>query len=179
MNPAHAMKRALQFAGVLLLLAPAAHVWAGQKPESDPLTQDQVEQVREVADQPVERIKLYIKFVEQRTSEIHQYVAHPHGQHPNMELHNLFEEFTRLADELQDNLDAYADQHADLRKPLKEVIEHSAKWPAILNEPQPSAEYDFARKTALDAALSTNDQAKKLLKEQEEYFAVHKPPKQP
>jgi hypothetical protein len=49
----------------------------------------------------------------------------------------------------------------------------------VLNEPQPSSEYDFARKTALDAALSTNDQAKKLLKEQDQYFAEHKPSKQP
>jgi exonuclease VII large subunit len=170
--------------GLWLFLVPLAMLSVRMAPASprqqdgqDPLTDQQVEQVRQVADQPNERIKLYLKFLEQRSSEIHQMVAHPHGQHPNAEIHNYFQEFTRLCDELQDNLDAYADEHADLRKALKDVIDHSAKWPAVLNEPPAASEYDFARKTALDAALSTNDQAKKLLREQDEYFAEHKPPK--
>ncbi len=171
---------AIHLAGLLLVSSPALWAFPGQQQSKDPLTEDQVEQVRDAADRPVDRVKLYIKFIEQRTSEIHHQAANRlQSQHPEVELHNLLQEFTRLSDELQDNLDSYADEHADMRKPLKELIEHSSKWPAVLNEPQASSQYDFARKTALDAAISTNDLAKKLLKEQEDYFAEHKPPKQP
>ncbi len=173
-------------AGLLLLLM--VH-WAGgvsiaqHDKSKDPLTDEQTEEVREVADRPVERIKLYMKFIEQRTSEIHRATMHgekptPDKQNPDVEIHNLLQEFTRLSDELQDNLDSYADDHSDIRKPLKELVDHSAKWPALLNEPKPSSQYDFARKTALDTAASINDMAKKLLTEQEQYFTTHKPPKQ-
>ncbi len=174
------VRQSVLAAGLLLAMGAAFHSAPAQQQNKDPLTDDQVEQVRDAADRPAERVKLYTKFIEQRTSEIHkQATSRLPSQHPEVELHNLLQEFTRLADELQDNLDSYADEHADMRKPLKELIEHSSKWPAVLNEPQASSQYDFARKTALDAAISTNDLAKKLLKEQEEYFAEHKPPKQP
>jgi hypothetical protein len=162
--------------GLLLVSGLAALAQTSQNTK-DPLTQQQVEEVRESGDRPADRIRLYMKFIEQRTTEIHQSVAHPHLQNSGVQIHNLLQEFTRLSDELQDNLDTYADQHDDLRKPLKDLVEHSSKWPAALNEPAPSPEYDFARKTALDATASTTELARKLLKEQEEYFATHHPPK--
>jgi F0F1-type ATP synthase membrane subunit b/b' len=87
------------------------------------------------------------------------------------------EEFTRLADELQDNLETYSEEHADMRKTLKELVDHTAKWKTSLQEPKASADYDFARKTALDTADSTTELAQKMLDEQEKYFASHKAPK--
>jgi hypothetical protein len=162
--------------GLLLLSGVGALAQARQ--EKDPLTDEQVEQVRESGDQPMERIKLYMKFIEQRTTEIHKSVSHPQPQNSAVQIHNLLQEFTRLSDELQDNLDTYTDEHDDLRKVLKDLVEHSTKWTATLNEPTPSQEYDFARKTSLDAAASTTELARKLLKEQEQYFATHKKPKQ-
>ncbi len=162
-----------------LLLATSGWAQARQDKDKDPLTDDQVEQVRETGDQPAERIRLYMKFIEQRTTEIHKSVGHPQPQNSAIQIHNLLQEFTRLSDELQDNLDTYTDEHDDLRKPLKDLVEHSTKWIATLNEPNPSQEYDFARKTSLDAAASTNELARKLLKEQEEYFSTHKKPRQP
>lgn len=139
----------------------------------DPLTPDQEEQVREVADQPNERVKLYIKFIEQRTESIHHSVVHPSTQHPGVEIHDFMQEYTRLVDELQDNLDAYDESHSDVRKSLKFLLEHAAKWPDALNEPPASPEYDFVRKSALDATASTTQSATELLKSQEEYFAKH------
>jgi hypothetical protein len=143
----------------------------------DPLTPQEEEQVRELSDQPNERVKLYIKFIEARTDGVHQTVRRPSNQHPGADIHNYLEEFTRLADELADNLDAYEQQHLDVRKSLKFFEEHSAKWSAILNEPPSSPEYDFARKTAQEALDSARKTGADLLKEQEEYFAKHKPPK--
>ena len=152
----------------------AAH---GQQ-SKDPLTADQEEQVRKVADQPNDRVKLYIKFIEQRTEDIQKTVHHPATQHPGVDIHNSLQEFTRLVDELQDNLDAYDESHTDIRKSLPFLLEHSTKWSGVLQEPPPSEEYDFPRKTAMEAVDSLKDAAGSLLKSQQAYFAVHKPPKQ-
>ena len=173
------IKRAAVWACSSLFLFAAVGVFAQSRQDKDPLTPEQVEQVRESGDQPIDRIRLYMKFIEQRTTEIHKSVSHPQPQNAAVQIHNLLQEFTRLSDELQDNLDTYSDEHEDLRKPLKDLVEHSSKWIATLNEPTSSQEYDFARKTSLDAAASTNELARKLLKEQEEYFSTHKKPKQP
>jgi len=145
--------------------------------KQDPLNDAQTEQVRDTGDKPVERVKLYMKYIEERTAEIHKLATDPRALSPNARLHNLMEEFTRLDDELQDNLETYSEEHADLRKPLKELVEHSARWKTSLEEPKTSADYDFARKTALDTAASTTEMAQKMLDEQEKYFAAHKPPK--
>jgi hypothetical protein len=164
----------------LLLLAaigllPASRLAA--QSTKDPLTNDQAEQVRDTGDKPVERVKLYMKFIEERTSEIHKLANDTRAQAPNPRLHNLMEEFTRLADELQDNLETYSEEHADIRKPLKDLVDRTTKWKASLQEPKASADYDFARKTALDTADSTTELAKKMLDDQEKYFAAHKAPK--
>ena len=140
----------------------------------DPLTDSQVEQVRDTGAEPTARIKLYIKFIEERTSEIHKIADDKRAQQPSVRLHNLMEEFTRLADELQDNLETYSEDHSDMRKSLKDLIDRSSKWEASLHEPKPSQDYDFARKTALDTAQSTTELAKKLLDAQEQYIAAHK-----
>jgi TRAP-type C4-dicarboxylate transport system substrate-binding protein len=75
---------------------------------------------------------------------------------------------------LQDNLDTYDGQHADIRKALKDLAPQSDKWEAVLNQPAANPTYDFARKTAIEAATSVSDQVKDLQKAQEKYFAEHK-----
>ena len=148
-----------------------------QRPK-DPLTAEQEEQVRDVADQPDERVKLYIKFIELRTDAITQTVKHPATQHPGEDIHDALQAYTSLVDELEDNLDAYDESHLDIRKSLRFLLDHAAKWPAILQQPAASPQYDFARKSALDATASLKDASTSLLKSQQEYFAVHKQPKQ-
>ena len=143
----------------------------------DPLTPDQEEQVRAVTDQPDERVKLFIKFIEQRTDAIHHAVVRPATQHPGVEIHDALNEFTSLVDELQDNLDAYEESHDDVRKSLKVLLEHIAKWRSSLQEPKESPEYEFGRKTATDAVENLRQSASELLKSQEEYFSKHKPGK--
>jgi hypothetical protein len=149
---------------VLIILA-TLPVWS--QSHSDPLSDDEAEQVREYADRPPERIKLFMKFIDQRVTGIRQIAKEPDRAN---KLHNLLEEFTRLVDELQDNLDVYSGTHDDLRKPLKSLVDESSKWPEVLNLPAPDRVYDFSRKTALEAASSANDEAKKMLAEQEQYF---------
>ena len=145
----------------------------------DPLTPAQEEQVRAVTDQPNDRVKLYIKFIEDKTEAIHHTVVRPPTQHPGAKIHDNIEDFTRLVDELQDNLDAYDESHTDVRKSLKILLEQVAKWPAVLDEPPGSPDYDFVRKSALDAVENMKDAATTLLKSQEEYFGKHKAEAEP
>jgi hypothetical protein len=145
----------------------------------DPLNDQEIDQIREVADRPPERVKLYLKFIEQRTAAIKQMASDPKVQNRAGKLRNLMEEFTRLSDELQDNLDGYSENHSDIRKALKDLVPASSKWTEILNLPPPDPSYDFSRKTPIEAATSTADQAKQLQDDQEKYFATHKPEKDP
>lgn len=142
--------------------------------DKDPLNENEVDQIRELRDQPIQRIKLYQKFIEDRIATIKQIGPNPKAEDRKAELRSKLEEFTRLADELQDNLDTFDEAHADIRKALKELVPASAKWPDIITQSGTDPTYDFPRKTALDSAQSTSDQAKKLLDSQTKYFAEHK-----
>jgi len=162
--------------GLLFGWLPAAsHAQA----KGDPLSDAEIDQVREVADQPVERVKLYMKFIEQRTDAIQEMVGDTRIQNKPPKLHNLLDEYTRLVDELQDNIDSYDETHSDIRKALKELVPASDKWLAIVNKPPPDPSYDFSRKTAIEAGTSLAEQAKKLQADQIKWFAEHKKDKNP
>ncbi|MGC1363333.1 MAG: hypothetical protein WA419_11075 [Silvibacterium sp.] len=158
----------------LLLASPLLCVTLHAQRDKDPLNDNEVDQIREVRDQPVERIKLYQKFIQQRIDAIKQLGPNPSGEDLKAQLRAKYEEFTHLSDELQDNLDTFDEAHADIRKALKDLVPASAKWPDILNQASPDRTYDFSRKTALDAAQSTSDDAKKIYEDQKKYFAEHK-----
>ncbi len=164
-------RRKLLIWGVCLLLLTGGALAQSRK---DPLTEKQIEEVREAGDEPLIRIKLFVGYVEDRANAIQAIEKDIHAQNRDARLHTLMDEFTRLADDLQDNLDAFNQDHADLRKPLKELVEKSTAWTGILNDAKPSPQYDFVRKTALDANGSVHDAAKQMLAEQETYFAEKK-----
>jgi hypothetical protein len=140
----------------------------------DPLTEQQIEDVREAGDQPLLRIKLFVGYVDERAKAIHSLNADAAAQNKNVRLHNLFDEFTRLSDDLQDNMDNFDQQHADLRKVLKEIVDKTGEWATVLNEPKPSTQYDFVRKTALDANQSAHEAATQMLADEIKYFAEKK-----
>jgi hypothetical protein len=142
--------------------------------KNDPLTDAQVEQLREVADQPIERVKLFMAFIEQRTGAIAEMVGDTRIQDKPPKIRKLLEEYTYLVDQLQDNLDNYDKTHEDLRKQLKLLVPASRKWLDIVNQPPADPVYDFPRKTAADAAQSLIEQAAQLQTDQEKYFAEQK-----
>jgi hypothetical protein len=71
-------------------------------------------------------------------------------------------------------MDSYDEQHADLRKVLKSIIEQSENWSNELNATKPDPQSDFARKTAMDACQSLHDAAKQMLVNESEYFGEQK-----
>ena len=158
---------------VICLMAPWALRSQRQK-NGDVLTDQQTEDLRQAADDPNEKVKLYLGYIEERIAEIHRLSGDLNARNRAPEIHNLYTEFTRLSDELEDNLDSYEQQHADMRKALKLIVEKSEKWPETLNQPKPDPEYDFARKTALDAAQSVHADTQKMLADETQYFAEQK-----
>jgi hypothetical protein len=158
---------------LLLLLAGSAQLSIAQD-KNDPLTDAEVEKLREVADQPIERVKLFMTFIEQRTDAIAEMVGDTRIQNKPPKIRKLLQEYTYLVDELQDNLDNYDETHADIRKALKELVPASKKWLDTVNKPPPDPAYDFPRKTAADASESLVDQVTKLQVELDKYFAEQK-----
>jgi ABC-type transporter Mla subunit MlaD len=151
-----------------------AMVTASAQSRKDPLTDRQIEEVREAGDQPPERIKLFVGYVDDRAKEIDSLSKDSSAQNRALRIHNLLDEFTRLSDDLQDNMDNFDDQHADLRKILKDVVAKTTEWATVLNEPPPHPQYDFMRKSALDANRSAHDGAEHMLADEEKYFAEKK-----
>jgi hypothetical protein len=165
------MKRTVAITGVWLVLA--IHPLFAQS-RNDPLTDQQIEDVREAGDDPPQRIKLFVGYVEARSKGIHDLNADARAQNKTARLHQLFDEFTRLSDDLEDNMDNFNDEHADLRKALKEVVEKSGQWGTVLNEPPPSNQYDFVRKSAIESNQSVHDAAVQMISDEEKYFAEKK-----
>ncbi len=164
-------------ASVVLLLAMPAFA---QRSRRDPLNEKEIDQLREVAQEPDKRLKLMVEFAKARLATIEQLRGDPRfaaGRGP--QVHDLLEDFTHLVDEIGDNIDDYVDRKEDLRKALKYVIEGDTEFQLklrTLKEQGPGAgakpgsetgDYAFALQTAIDAVNASLDDARKLLSDQE------------
>jgi hypothetical protein len=77
-------------------------------------------------------------------------------------------------DELGANLDQYGDRKADLRKSLKGLTEANKQWLDVLNALPSESGFELSRKEAIDSEKDLADQAEQMLKEQTDYFNLHK-----
>jgi hypothetical protein len=165
-------RRIACFLALLLACGGASHLRA--QDQNDPLTEDEIQQIRDNAIHPDDRIKLYMKFIAERLDAVRQMASPRASADEKAQIHDKLDEFTRLCDELQDNLDTYDSAHADIRKSLKDLVPASAKWPQIVSGLPADKTYEFAQKVALEAAQSAADEAKHLSVEQDVYFDVNK-----
>jgi hypothetical protein len=112
-------------AAAMFSLPPAAGGWG----KRDPLTEVEVDQLREATQEPAKRVRLIVKFARARMLAIEQMRSDPKLAPTRAKpLHDLLEDFDAIVDELDRNLDMYSRQKNDLRKPLKEVIEAYTEW---------------------------------------------------
>src|SRR2546429_9827487 len=114
---------------VLLLLPLASAV-----PRHDPLTPAESDQLRDTAQEPDQRLKLYVKFVRARLAAVEQVRSDPKVTDRGQETHDRLQDFLDLYDELNDNIDTYADRKEDLRKVLKPIIEADSEFEDKLRE---------------------------------------------
>ena len=147
----------------------------------DPLTSEEIEQIREATDRPAVRLKLYAGFIDARATRLEVLAKDPPSEQRADSIHDVLEEYTFLSDELQNNLDEYEAYETnkqrpvpDLRKALRDLQASVVLWKAAIQDPPPDKKYDFAREAALDSTNSLTDQTKEMIVGQEAYFAQKK-----
>jgi hypothetical protein len=106
---------------------------AAQKDKPEPLTQAQQDQIAEAGVDPVVRIGLYVKFLDDRSDVIKGLITRAHTEARVRRIDGELGDFTALMDELGDNLDIYSERKADIRKALKGLTEGVARWQQTLH----------------------------------------------
>jgi hypothetical protein len=174
---------------VVLVLAISA---AAQRSHRDSLTGAEVDKIRDAAQEPEIRLKLYIEFARARLEKLQQARA---GQTSDdktakdndnkddskdkaQQTREALQDFLDVYDELNTNVDTYADRGDDLRKALKPVIEadteFGSKLRAFKSEGTSTHEdpksYAFLLGSALEAIDESAKDHRDLLAEQEELF---------
>jgi hypothetical protein len=155
---------------LLLLTAPVS----AQKERREPLSEAQVEQIRQAGIYPDVRVGLYTKFLNERADVIKGLTNRPRSAARSSRLDDELQDFTALMDELGSNLDTYSDRHADIRASLKPLPAAVERWLGILRALAGEPGFDLARKEAIESGEDLAGQATQLLREQTDYFNLHK-----
>lgn len=166
--------RAVRCSVVTLVCLLCALPLAAQRRSRDPLTPAQIEQIREAGIYPVERVKLYTGFVNDHIDTIKGLAARAHSRGWAARMDSELLDLTALMDELGSNLDVYSDRKADIRKSLKPLSEASQRWLTVLRALPADPVIDLSKKDATASAQDVADQAGQMLREQTEYFKIHK-----
>jgi hypothetical protein len=171
----------IQIAAVLVMLVlPCVAI-----PRRDPLNPKEVDELRESNQDPPKRLKLYVEFARTRMSAVEQLRSDPRlAVRRGQKTHDLIQDFVTIIDEMDDNVDMYADHKVDLRKPLKEVVQADSEFQtklqaikssladaAFSNE---SRDYQFVVDDAIEAVNTSLYNGKKLLEDQNIQFAKKK-----
>ena len=174
--------RPLAYLTVTLLIS--APLWP-QVHDRDPLTEKEVDQLRETAIEPEKRLKLMVDFARARMVAIDQLRSDPKmAKDRGKRTHDLLEDISTMIDEIDDNADNYNERSADLRKPLKEIVQMESEFQVKLRELQAAvndskhvdevSDYKFALDDALDSVNHSAESSRKLLEEQNVKFAKKK-----
>src|ERR1700680_3802010 len=166
------------FGGSLLLMI--ATMAAGER-RRDPLTQAEIDQVRDASWEPQQRLGLYMKFARSRLVALEQMRNDPKRKDRAGQTHDQLDDFLLIYDELNDNVDTYLSRKDDIRKPLKLIIEADTEFQAKLRALKDAADipaeevktYEFSLSNAIDTLDSSAEEHRQLLAELEE-AAKHK-----
>lgn len=145
-----------------------------QSEKRQPLSDAQIEKIREAGIYPSERIRLYTQFLDERADTIKGLTNRAKSAARGKRLDDELLDFTALIDELSSNLDQYSDRKADLRPGLKKLNESCPKWLTILRALPGEPDFDEARKEAIEACDDLGQDTKRILDEQTAYFETHK-----
>ncbi|HLV86370.1 MAG TPA: hypothetical protein VKV39_05285 [Candidatus Sulfotelmatobacter sp.] len=162
----------------LLMLAASSSV---AQRRHDPLTQAEIEQVRDASWEPRQRLTLYLQFTRARLAKLEEMRNDPKTKDRAQQTHDLLDDFQRLYDELNDNIDTYVDRKDDIRKPLKLVVDADVEFQAKLRAlkdaadvpPPEAATYEFVLTNAIETVDTSSDDHRKILADQED-MAKHK-----
>ena len=157
---------------VLLLLAAFTLPCIAQR-RHDPLNENEIDELRDTAQEPAKRIKLMIGYAKARMEMIEHIRTDPKLEGPNGEgVSKLLDDVASLVDEIDDNLDMYNQRTEDLRKPLKSIVEMDSDFQLKLRtikESSSEAElrgFGFALENAMDSVNESADSARAMLADQ-------------
>ncbi len=149
-------------------------IGTAQRQKRDVLTEAQVEKIREAGIEPNERIKLYTEYLNDHVNAVKGLTNRAKSEARAKRLDNELQDVADLMDEIGSNLDEYSDSHADIRGALKSLADESQHWLTTLKALAGEEPFDLSRKEAIEAGEDITDQAQRLLREQTDYFALHK-----
>jgi len=146
---------------------------AGQH-RSDPLTDLEVDQLRDAAQDADQRLALYVTFARARLATLEQTRSDPKITDKAQAIHDRLQDFIDVYDELNDNIDTFVGRKADLRKVLKTIIdaddEFQAKLRALKDSARASTEetklYEFVLSDAMEDVDTSVTDHRELLTEQ-------------
>lgn len=146
----------------------------------DPLNASEVDQLRDVAQQPEKRLPLYVKFIQARTEALEQLHSDPRfASDRAARIHDLLQDVDTLVMEMDDNIEVYVRQSMDIRKPLQAVIEMDGDLQRKLRAmkqhttPEDLRAFGFALDSAIDSISASLDNARQVTQDQDE-AAKHK-----
>jgi hypothetical protein len=168
------MIRSLSLALVLFALVLPLHA----QDDDSVLAEAEINQLRDAAYFPNERVLVFIKLLDARNKAVQDLFAHPRRPGREQDTHDLLQQFTAIADELDDNLDDYGPRHRDIRKALPKLLEATERWSSNLKSPPDDEAYTLSRKLALEAIRDIREETTQLIAEQKTWFAAHPPPKE-
>jgi len=158
----------------IVLLALVSIPALAQKEKREPLTEAQIEDIREAGVDPNLRIALYTKYANEHADVIKGLINRGKSRDRVKRIDDELQDFTALMDEMASNLDQYSDRHSDIRKPLKALTEATPRWMSILRAVPGEPGFDLSRKEAIESGDELSEQVKRLLSEQDAYFLAHK-----
>jgi hypothetical protein len=164
---------------IALLLTVGSVVQAQRHRE--PLTQPEIDQIRDASWEPKQRLSLYVQFARARLVKLEQMRSDPKTTDRPRQTHDLLDDFQLLYDELNDNIDTYVDRKDDIRKPLKTIIEADTEFQAKLRALKDTADippaefhqYEFVLTNVLETVDTSAEDHRTLLADQED-AAKHK-----
>src|SRR6266571_725573 len=167
------------YLGVALVVAGSSMVQAQRHRE--PLTQAEIDQIRDASWEPKQRLTLYVQFTRARLVKLEEMRNDPKTKDRPRQTHDMLDDFLLLYDELNDNIDTYVDRKDDIRKPLKLVIEADTEFQAKLRAlkdgadipAEESHQYEFVLTNLLETVDSSAEDHRKLLADQDD-AAKHK-----
>jgi hypothetical protein len=143
--------------------------------QRDFLTADEADQVR-LAQDPNERLKLYLHFAKQRLDLIQQAVSQEKVGRSKL-LHDLLEDYTKIIEAVDTVTDDALKRSIDMSLGVKAVAEEEKLMSAQLekirdSQPKDLARYQFVLDQAIDTTKDSQEMAGQDLKERSHEVAV-------
>jgi Asp-tRNA(Asn)/Glu-tRNA(Gln) amidotransferase A subunit family amidase len=152
-----------------VLLAIAVPTAAQSHP--DPLTEREVDKMRDTAQDPAKRIDLLLSFTRQRIDSL-EHLAPSVNDADTARVRELLGEIAAIVDELDSNLSMYDGRGQDLRHPLHRVLDAEAgfqqRLKALFDAATPVRRQSFAAalQDAAESIRDSSESARTLLDEQ-------------